>query len=830
MFGLGLAAIGAHAVAQTDEAQRYADEIRAAQSAADAARTTLDEAREAGAPLIATHRRLTARLDDRAAALARAQRAAARLAAADRDVPVHLTARRGALTDRLTAAYRANRDADTIARLEAALADVERQIEAAQTEGRPARLLLIQAELEAERLFEEVRALREAHRTAEREADAARSAIDAAQERAAQTSSALQHLQTNARIFLSRSEPPFLQHVTGRASSAVFYEAEWVSAGEPLEEKLRLARYLHADLDRSIARRGEAVDDWIELLQSEQREADRALQAYVSMLGGSSDGFLGLVERGLDAISGGTLGAVVTAGSHTWKKIGVELVDAAASVGQNVGNRVPPHAALMMEAVFQVADVAVRAWKGEDKNPSWSVERLPMASGAIVDSSAAAGAAGEQAIYNSLTAERVRATLDGLHGQLGGALSADDFRERLQAEHGLMTLAAAFSEAAVTARRPDPALFDVEYSAAGAGAWLWGQFTSPSGVVKSLLLENMFSDSPTNMRAASLGLIQSAVRDGLLSRLEAQRLEVWERYIMADLDTRLTAALLRHEGQARRAEIRIRERLANDVIPQLEAELAGQQNRRTLAIARNAQARGRSAELTLNFSTPVTVTEVRLGDEILAFDGRNELWTARFDPRDFPDGEARLDVQAEHAAIAGRALDDPASIASWRPVEAALTGYEPGIDRQHTLTLQPPRGAAFALVMDTSGSMEDEADGRSRITLAKAALSDFLLSGRIRDGEEAALFTFDGCAVRTAAPFTTDLAQVEASVQAAATGSSTPLALSIIAAANQLAERNVERGVLVVVTDGADTCDGAVSEAIAYARAQADELRARRLP
>lgn len=324
------------------------------------------------------------------------------------------------------------------------------------------------------------------------------------------------------------------------------------------------------------------------------------------------------------------------------------------------------------------------------------------------------------------------------------------------------------------------------------------------------------------------------MRDGLLSALEAQRLSAWEAYINADVEARLTAALLRHEGRARRLELRIQTLLASEVIPALEAQLASVEGRRRLEITHNAQVQGRNADIVMTFSAPVSVGVVTLESEPLEIEGEGAVWTARFDPRDFADGEARLVVEAEHAAVAGRRLDDPATIAVWNPVASVMTGYEMIADAHHAFRLDPPAGAAFALILDTSGSMapaEGADPATSRFAQAQAALRDLLNSGQIRQGDEAALFTFDGgCGAVQAAPFTTELSEVAAAVDAAAFNGSTPLAASILTAAESLSARNVERGVVIAVTDGQEACGGSVSQAVAEAGARIDQVRQRRIP
>lgn len=829
----GLLVLGP-AIAQTDEERRYAQQVREARAEASAAQREFDAAVAQGRPVMERYEALAAQLDERTAELAAAQNRVQRADRAVSSIPVTLTARRDALSDRLVRLYETGADPDAIAEMEAALEDVRRQIARIESEGSPARLRRLQADLAADRLYEQVQDLRGQVRDLERDYDAARIRIESARRRLDEARNAMNLAQDNARIFLADTAPPFLRRVVVEAGGDTAYEAEWTEPAVDLEGQLRLARYLLEDLTRSTERRGEIIEEWITILQADQAEADRRLAAYVDMIGGSHDGVLGYVERGLDAVSGGTLGALITGGSHTWLKIRVELADAFISAGMNASGGMPPHVALTVEAIFQLTDVAARAIKGEPKNEAWSVEALPMANDAVRLARSGVAPGAEQAFIERVDAAQVRTTLEALYARTGVDPDAEDFRDQLVAAHGVRTLAAVFGRSASYAIPPDPDMFDPDRSVSAGVGWLQGQFESPTGVSKSVIIETVFGENPAVGRAVFLGLVQSAVRDGILAELEARRLEVWEAYINADVQARLSAAFLQHEGRARMVERHIQTILADEVIPALEDELSRVAGRRTLDVRRDAQVRGRQADMTLTFSAPVSVTSLTLGGEAVTPSGAGAEWTVRFDPRDLSAGDAGLVVEAEHAAVAGRRLDDPRTITVWDPVASRMERYEQGPDIHHSLTLDPPAGAAFALVLDTSGSMapdESPDPNASRFSQAQAALTDLLSSGQLRAGDEAALYTFDGgCGARVAAPFTTDLDAVQAAVNGAVANGNTPLAATIIAAADGLSERNAARGVIIVVTDGQEACNQSVPDAVAYAEERADRLEQVRAP
>ncbi|MCR9129124.1 MAG: VWA domain-containing protein [Alphaproteobacteria bacterium] len=822
------------AFGQTDEERRYAEQVREARTEASAAQAELDAALAQGRPVMERYEALAARLDELSAELAAAQTRVQRADRAVSSVPVTLTARRDALSDRLVRLYETGADPDAIAEMEAALEDVRRQIARAESDGAPARLRRLQADMAADRLYEQVQVLRGQVRDLERGYDAARIRIESARRRLDDARNAMNLAQDNARIFLADTAPPFLRQVVVGAGGATVYEAEWTEPAVDLEGQLRLARYLLEDLTRSTERRGEIIEEWITILQADQAEADRRLAAYVDMIGGSHDGVLGYVERGLDAVSGGTLGALITGGSHTWTKIGVEFADAMVSAGMNMQGGMLPHHALAVEAIFQLTDVAARAIKGEPKNETWSVEALPMANDAIRSARSGAAPGAEQAFIQRVDSAQVRTTLEALYARVSVDPDAEDFRDQLVAEHGVRTLAAVFGRSTAYSVPPDPDMFEPDTSVGAGLGWLQGQFESPTGVGKSVLIELVFGEDPNVGRAAFLGLVQSAIRDGILTGLEAQRLEVWEAYINADIQARLSAAFLQHEGRARLVERHIQTILADEVIPALEDELDRVAGQRTLEVRRDAQVRGRRADMTLTFSAPVTITSLTLGGEALTPSGSGAEWTVRFDPRDLTGGDAGLAVEAEHAAVAGRLLDDPRTITVWDPIASRMERYEQGPDTHHGLTLDPPAGAAFALVLDTSGSMapdESPDPNASRFSQAQAALTGLLSSGQLRAGDEAALYTFDGaCGARVAAPFTSDLDAVQAAVTGAVANGNTPLAATIIAAADGLSERNAARGVIIVVTDGQEACNQSVPDAVAYAEERADRLVQLRRP
>jgi|GEM_PF-6596731 len=824
-LALSFAVIGCLAVAHAQPAdqEELVARVTQAEAALSEAQSRLAQAHADGDPVIAAYEEAESR---RAAASARVKRALDRVdAALDRrpKIPVELDARHNALADVLIRMYNNNADPAAIARREAQLADVKRQIERIQAGFSRAQIEIDAASAERDAAMAALRTLDSQIDQLRLASMAARSLISRYEDAVAQARDDLERARSDARWRLNDDPPPILSKVVVKRGGNTFYQAEWVSAAEENEELLKLAQYLHEDLGRTIPLRRQRVEEWMTIVEGDQEHANAALKNYVDMIGGSHDsGFWSYVERGLDAVTFGYGGALVTGGSHTWSKIGVELADAAASIGIDMAQGVPPHAAVLTELAFQLGDLA---WNGGVKNPDWDVTRMPMANGAVVSSRGNVSATDEQRIMQSLNAQTIRASLERMREQVKDGLDGEGFRDALLQEHGGMTLAAAFTEATYRGKAPDLKISERPLLGKEPIDWVFSQFKTPTGVMKSLMKETMFEDNPRKARAAFLGALQSAVKDGLLEQLERQRLEAWNAWLEADVDVQLSVANLRNEGRLRRMEEKMRKVLADEIIPALTQQVESQRAARNFELSTNAGVTGRRATLELTFSRPVAIESVTLADEALEMSGGDNVWTAEFVPGDFDVEEAQLIVVARHAALEDRQLDNPSTVASWSNSQERFNSYEQGPDQYHKILLDPPTGAGYAIVLDTSGSMDE--DDNNRIDRAKEALTNLFASGRIEEQDMVGLFTYNGCYVNQTVPFTQELSQVQAAVDRAGANGGTPLAQSIIVAADSLAEQNIERGVMIVVTDGADSCNGSVPQALAQAREKVESIRRR---
>lgn len=818
---LGGAAV--HAQPSSDEAI-LSQRVQEAEARVQSLQSRLAEARRTGDPVLARYAELNTQRD---ALTDRINTLFDRVDQADAQVqrlPITLTARRDALTDILIRMYNQGADAEDIAERERQLADVNRQIEALEAENAPRRAATVAARRDLDRVRAQRDAIDRQLQDMEFAVAEARGSIEGLSRQLADAQTELNRIREMARWELNENGPPYLSRVEVVSRRETIYQAEWEDAARETEEMLRLAQYLHADLTRSIELRQRRIDEWISEVEGDQEAFNRAMAAYTRLIGGSSDGIMGYVERGLDYISGGWAGALVSGGTLTWRKIGVELGDAALTVFRDTRSGAPVYAALGIEAISQVSDVL---WREGAKNPSWDVTRNPSINGAIRSNQANISGLAEREMINSINAGGIRSALERMRGQLSSQLESENYRDALVSAYGDANLATALTRATFTAELPPLNFDDRNLIGRDPAEWAWGFVSTPSGAMKTLIKEAMFGDATnfSNGRALFLDAVQSAVRDGLLEQLERERIEAWDRVLRAELDVALSVSNLRNQGRIRRMEQRIQTLLADEIIPQLTREVESLRSQRTLNVTRNRAAGGRTAEIRLTFSAPVVIDSIQLGDEVLEASGAGTSWTASFRPGDFEEMSAILAVDAHHAALAERRLDNPQTKASWSSLDRRFNAYEMEVDQHHAITIDPPSGTAFAIVLDTSGSMVE--DGSTRLAQAQAALANLFASGRIQSGDEVALFTFAGCSVSTAVPFTEELELAANAVAGASAGGSTPLAASIDTASAALTAQNVEHGVLVVVTDGEDSCDGNVAEALRVARERVDAIRSR---
>ncbi len=140
-------------------------------------------------------------------------------------------------------------------------------------------------------------------------------------------------------------------------------------------------------------------------------------------------------------------------------------------------------------------------------------------------------------------------------------------------------------------------------------------------------------------------------------------------------------------------------------------------------------------------------------------------------------------------------------------------------------------GPAVAVVLDASGSMLQRMDGRRRIEIARDAVTEFV-SDVLTDGTPFALRVFghkeaDSCRTDLEIPLAPlNKAQVAAKVGAvnAMNLAKTPIAASLEAVASDLGSASGPH-LIVLVTDGEETCDGDPAAAIEKLRGQGFDVR-----
>lgn len=165
-----------------------------------------------------------------------------------------------------------------------------------------------------------------------------------------------------------------------------------------------------------------------------------------------------------------------------------------------------------------------------------------------------------------------------------------------------------------------------------------------------------------------------------------------------------------------------------------------------------------------------------------------------------------------------------------RPIRVVAPPQKPG-----TLVVLPAQGAtalsALEVVLDASGSMLQKQDGARRIDTAKATLSE-LVAETVPPGTPFALRVFghkeaDSCRTDLEVPFApldrNAVLGLIGSIQAMNLAK-TPIARSLELVESDLSLANGER-VVVLITDGEETCEGDPAAAISALRGKGTDIR-----
>lgn len=843
--------------ARVDE-EEFIKRVRAAQKAVNSAEQYLQKMQAKSQPAIASYEAAEAEVARLAAAWQAVRAEISDLDNKVKELPESLKARKDALLDRYSQMQKlyyiddqSSANKTKLDRSKRAYEEVQRQIRDFNAGNARVKRRRAAARARYDRLWDQYVKARDRLPRQRQDAQSGEDTIAAARAALSSARDELEKVKSEARWRLNENAPPYLEKVVVRRGGETFYEAEWGASEEQedAEELLRLAQYLHEDLGRTIRlrsfTRGKDLSDQV---LADRNKATAKLKVYVDMMDWSSfknlakDGILmaisasPLISQAFTLLSGSTPFSNM---SYAWRKTGVEIADAALTIGRDIWGGAPPVAAFVTEAAFQVGDVLYRAAQGASKNPSWDISAMPHARPANVSDHVKWN--DFKAIIDSLNKGRIRHSLELMKVQVKAGLKGEDFRKQLVQKYQVETLAIALTQTAVTRDMPKLQGLKQRNVISGSGSlldWTFSFCTQPTGAVKTSWKAAFFKsieDSPKFGKDFAKGLgkdmfgdvAQSAARDSLLEGLERERLQVWYDWVEADADALLTQAIYENESRLRRIDMHIQKILAEQLIPELTAEVERLRASRELDIVKDAEVEDEQATLVMTFSNEVDIERVTLADVALAPKQKRDTWQAEIDPEQFEDADdapLQLTVVARPPAFDDRQLDDPKTVASWSTQTSSFNAYEQKPDTYHKIRLKPRDGVGYAIVLDTSGSMGDS----GRIGQAKTALAKLFASGRIKDGDTASLFTFSGeCGTTQLAPFTKEIDTVVSAIQQAGADGGTPLASSIVQAVDALSEQDVERGVLVVFTDGGETCEGNVGAALRYARDKTDELRVR---
>jgi len=780
--------------------------------------------------------------------------------------------------DRELAALRSSAEAAT-SQIDAEVARYAERAEALERSGAPAseiaearRYLAAYRNMRSSRLerlgiTDELRGLRQARRIGvdrarraeeevaarEEQVRAARESLDAAREAVAEQELALARILDGAAERLGDVAPPLLERVEVlNPRGATRYAAAWVSRLEEHEAAIeRLERNIEEQRE-VVELRKSRVAGMLDPLEVQNREAQRLLDEYVSLVGGE-DSFLG----------GGWL---------TWRQIFIEMGDATYSIMSDLSAMGPY--AVFVEAGFQIKDALTGA-----KNKGWDVLKM---NGIRVPSETRTFVVNDSCQL-VLYEKRELAGGDG-----GGAGGGTGF-----APWGKEMLNGAVGPKKMIKSAVKGAMIDPRFGMAGEGIYSTAKRQGITGLAdagklwyaierevvggrevtwaaEASLLEGvegyarMLRESPRDFFGRLRGQVLSSgfmegtlenVAQGLVVRglkewlVEGPRKAAWFEYLKADWLRQSMLTSLQLEARMRDIHQCMLDRM-NEALVELIEEKDEARSLRDLAPETDEVLTGnRDFTLELTFDRPVTVESVTLGGRPVgmeaaatdadgaAVDDGNGTAVADGEGATVARGTFRLVGLPEVASLevsasdplTRKALDDPRTVSRYAATREAWHSYEPGPDTNHRVKLTPLRsGVSLVLLLDGSGSMGEE----GRMEQAKRAARELLASERVQPDDEVALVVFYDCsAIRVVQPFTTDHGRIVEAVEGVRPAEDTPLAAGVRFAGDYLHEASRrDRRALVVLTDGQESCDGNVLSAVAEVRRMGQRVMRPGLP
>ncbi|MFW6059443.1 MAG: VWA domain-containing protein [Phycisphaeraceae bacterium] len=582
--------------------------------------------------------------------------------------------------------------------------------------------------------------------------------------------------------------PPILERVkvTGDAGETT-YEAEWRPAVEQVDKQIELLEKALGEQDKIIELRRQRVAEISDLLAEQLDETNRLLDEYIELVGGEDVGFL-------------------YGGKAVWAKIGVELGHSATTVAMDFKTFGPW--ALLPELGSRLWDVG-RGNVGSE----YDLTNMPGLPGSDPHQASDVwryGQAGGRELITSTIKKTLESYATGTFGVMGEGMQYE--AGAWGNEGAIRGLRNAVNEGRLWMVVEKEVLGDeaIEIMARVApgegleGYTRWLQQSPRRGLqqLKAQLLNKEFG------KDFAKSLLVTAGAEYLKGEIDDWRMDAWNRYIMADTVREAMTRNLKFEGKLRDLHMNVRDAMDTAMADLLERREQAEVYRQ-LVVSTDEQAVGTTAQVTLTFSAPVKQVRVRVAETPVDGEIDGETWTGRFELTDLPD-RAPLTVEAL-GELTEKALDDPATVARFATGNGEWAQYEPGPDQRHRLHLKPVRpGVSMVLLIDCSGSMREN----DRMPQAKTAAAEAL--EQLGPDDEVALIAFFDCSnIQTIVPFTTDRAALRDGISRLEPSSGTPLAASIRMAGDYLYHTGArQKRVMVVLTDGDESCGGNTMEAV----------------
>lgn len=666
--------------------------------------------------------------------------------------------------------------------------------------------------------------------------------LEGAENSLAEARTALNALLADLDERLKDVDPPYLEEVLlWRQDGGQYYDVKWElqygHADEALKRERDLVEALIEGTQEVLRRQNQNFAEWERILAERAREAQRLNEEYVSYM---------------TSLTGAWVRATL-----------IELVDVGVDIVLDAKDFGPYSFAI--NAVKQVTNTAYDAFMDKRRRPEWDIARLP----GIGTPGPSATMAGfhtdvvKKKLFRNGLLEIIKVAAEAKNEKLGGPvgvalngfkspgdLTKAGFALSLQ-KLVIEPMTEQFKNGAWTDRMQDfsryqfpQRLFGKEMSKRILGEDNWQKAARelaegaepPRSYMRNFAKK--FAD-PNLWKGLAIGMVQEELKVRALEAADQTRIEKWTAYLAAD-----TKRIFAHEQFVSAARKRRLSRIALEAYRERHAQILRELGnpeyyRKKVAIMDEVLRRKGRYDLRLIFNRDVQIRRVTVGGtEVPGRLYEDRVWSGNFDAADLPSA-AQLSVDA-WIEVARRQLDDPSTYASYDSTRRRWRNYEPGPDRNHVFRIEksgkaddpgpPPErgtGVSYVFVVDTSGSMGDH----NRLEKAKAALKDVLDSRPSAPGDETALLTFNDCRIRRSMPFTHDIESLKQAADKLTAGGGTPLGAAVAEAAAYLRNQSSNREhVLIVLTDGEESCSGDFYGALMEARRsglKADEWRVR---